>query len=58
MELRMDTEMPAPLPTASSTGAMRRGRRRSSVMIEYYRDNYMKTVDKVGCYILLFYTLQ
>ena len=35
-------------PTASSMGGARTGRRRSSVMIEYYRDNYMKSVDKVG----------
>lgn len=39
-------------PTSSvksaSTTAVPRGRRRSSVMIEYYRDNYMNCKDKMG----------
>lgn len=48
----MDVFKPLPnvkaKPTASSMAIPPKGRRRSSIMIEYYRDNYMNCKDTMG----------
>lgn len=42
------TRMSSVKPTASSLGTPPKGRRRSSIMYEYFRDNYLNCEDKIG----------